>query len=108
MKTSEKILKYLREKQQASVSELVDFLQLSRMAVSKQLSNLLSSGEVAKIGKSPVVFYSINKEEKTEKKSAIFSKDIEKIIEENFLFITPSGQRKQGVEGFIYWCERTH
>ena len=108
MKTSEKILKYLREKQQASVNELVDFLQLSRMAVSKQLSNLLSSGEVTKIGKSPVVFYSINKEEKTEKKSAIFFKDIEKIIEENFLFITPSGQRKQGVEGFIYWCERTH
>lgn len=108
MKTSEKIKKYLGEKQQASVNELVDYLQISRMAVSKQLSNLLAEGKVAKIGKSPVVFYILKKE--IIKKEIIAGIDNETlgVIEENFLFISPSGDRKQGVDGFEYWCERTN
>jgi len=106
MKTSEKIVQYLKEKKQASVNELVDYLQISRMAVSKQLSNLLAENLLTKIGKPPVVFYLL-KEEKIAKVEVLFDEKINKKLEENFLFITPDGQRKQGVEGFEYWCEKT-
>jgi len=109
MKTSEKIRKYLEKKQQVSVNELVDYLQISRMAVSKQISNLLAQGEIVKIGKSPVVFYML-KNQITEKEIKIetIKDNVVKTIEENFLFISPSGERKQGVDGFRYWCERTN
>jgi predicted ArsR family transcriptional regulator len=59
MKTSEKILEYIQLKKQASVHDLVDFIELSRMAVSKQLANLLAEGKLSKIGKPPKVFYEI-------------------------------------------------
>ena len=32
--------------------------------------------------------------------------DIIKKIEENYLIITPAGEFKEGVKGFIYWCEK--
>lgn len=106
MKTSEKIIKYIQSKKQASVHELVDFLGLSRMAVSKQLMNLVAEGRLAKIGRPPKVFYEL-KEEK--KEAAVFkiTESVKKIIAENFLIITPAGERLEGVEGFVFWCQKT-
>lgn len=106
MKTSEKILKYVELKKQATVHELADFLDLSRMAVSNQVNNLVAEGILAKIGKPPKVFYLIAEKKKDK---AVFEIDgrIRKIIESNFLVITPSGQRMEGLEGFAYWCEKT-
>ncbi len=107
MKTSEKIKKYLGENQQASVNELVDFLHISRVAVSKQLSNLLAQDEITKIGKPPVVFYLLKEQEISKGGPFEIEKDVKKIIEENFLFIAPNGQRREGLDGFQYWCLRT-
>ncbi len=107
MKTSEKIVIYLRDNQQASISELVDYLQLSRMAVSKQLSNLLTQGDVIKIGKPPRVFYLLKEKVIIKKNSISIGDNIKKSIEENFLFITPTGERRQGMDGFEFWCDRT-
>ncbi len=107
MKTSEKIKKYLGENQQASVNELVDFLRISRVAVSKQLSNLLAQDEIAKIGKPPVVFYLLKEQEISQGDTFEIDKNVKKIIEENFLFITPNGQRREGLDGFQHWCVRT-
>lgn len=106
MKTSEKIIKYIKENKQATVHELVEFLGISRMAVSKQVSNLLADGNLIKIGRSPKVFYLIA--EKAEEKIFLeIDKNTKKIIEENFLVITPAGDRKEGVDGFTYWCQKT-
>jgi len=105
-KTSEKIIEYVREHKQATANELVGFLAISERAVFKQLANLLAEGILSKIGKSPKVFYLI-----TEKKGKVddfrIADDIKKIIEENFLLITPSGERKEGLSGFVYWCQKT-
>lgn len=104
MKTSDKILEYLAKNNQATVNELVDYLKLSRMAVSKQLKKLINEGEVYKVGKPPKVFYflkeidKIDSKEKLDKKTADF-------IEANYLFITSSGERKQGLDGFRHWCQ---
>ena len=107
-KTSEKIVDYIEEKGRSSASELADFLMISPRAVFRQLANLVSEEKITKIGKPPKVFYSIIKKEKRlEKDEIAFSASATKIIEENFLVITPSGERKEGVEGFIYWCQRT-
>lgn len=106
MKTSDKIIKYIKSKKQVTANELTDFLQISERAVFKQLANLVIGGVLMKIGKSPKVFYQISEEKK---EMAVFdiSQSARKIIDENFLVITPSGERLGGMEGFVYWCQKT-
>lgn len=105
METSQKILKYLKENNQATASELIDFLGFSRVAVSKQLKNLLLKDEVYKLGTPPRVFYFIKNKE-VQKEIEEIEKEARKIIEDNYLIITSAGERKEGIEGFIYWCEK--
>lgn len=104
--TAERIIEYIGEKKQASANELVDFLEISERAVFKQLANLLFENKLSRIGRPPVVFYLL-KEEVIEKETVVVDEKVRKILEENFLFITPDGQRKQGLEGFEFWCEKT-
>ncbi len=107
--TSQKIINYLKKNKQASGAELADFLDIGDRAVRKQLKNLLDKGIVYKIGKPPKVFYLI-KEGITHKTDNLifFNENKRKIIEENYLIITPSGERKEGVEGFVYWCNKNN
>ncbi|MCX6763194.1 MAG: HTH domain-containing protein [Candidatus Moranbacteria bacterium] len=103
MKTSEKIIAYLKLKKQVSINELVDYLEISRMGVSKQLSNLIAENKLVKIGRPPKVFYMI-KEEKMPAGEIVLDKKTKNIIDKNYLIITPSGERKEGIAGFAYWC----
>ncbi len=102
--TSQKIINYLRKNKQVSGVELADFLNISDRATRKQLKNLLDKEIIYKIGKPPRVFYLIK--EKKEEKSIIIDTKKKKFIDENYLLVTPSGQRKKGLEGFIYWSEK--
>lgn len=108
MKTSDKIIAYLKLKKQVSVGELVDYLEISRMGASKQLANLVSEGKIEKIGRPPVVFYMIKEEDLTSKQEIILDKQTEDLVNENYLFITPSGERKEGLSGFSYWCQENN
>ncbi|KKP58369.1 MAG: hypothetical protein UR51_C0006G0005 [Candidatus Moranbacteria bacterium GW2011_GWF1_34_10] len=108
MKTSEKILNYIKDRKQVTARELVDFLIISERAVFKQLSNLLVEGKITKIGKSPKVFYSLAQEKKDENEKFILDKKTQKIIAENYLIVTVGGERKEGLDGFIYWCDKNN
>lgn len=103
----EKIIEYIRKNKQATGQELADFFDVTSRAIRKHLLKLINEEKVYKVGKPPKVFYLIKKEEKEEKKYSI-DKKVQKIINENYLFITPAGQRKEGIEGFINWCEKTN
>lgn len=107
IKTSDKIIEYIRSKKQATANELVGFLQISERAVFKQLANLLSEGALTKIGRPPRVFYQIREQKEKTASLAGISIHIQKVINENFLIITPAGERLEGMEGFVYWCQRT-
>lgn len=105
IKTSDKIIKYIKENGQASGHDLSNHLGLTTRAVRKQLNNLLLDNRVYKIGKPPRVFYLIkNYQERTEVE--VVSENIKTVIENNFLFITPSGEREGGFRGFVYWCQK--
>ena len=107
--TRKKIIDYLKSNKQARGSDLADFLEISDRAVRKQLKNLLDEGVVYKIGKPPKVFYLIKEEINNVTDDIIsFDKNKKKIIEENYLIITPNGERKEGVEGFVYWCNKNN
>jgi predicted ArsR family transcriptional regulator len=71
MKTSEKIIEFIKEKKQATAKELSDFLLISPRAVFKQLGNLFNEGKISKIGKPPKVFYIL--QNKTDKPADNFA-----------------------------------
>ncbi len=105
-------MKYITKNGQATGSELVDYLGITDRAVRKQLKTLLSDGRLRKVGKPPKVYYLIAKENvlvnQVSKADILVDEKTKKIIEGNFLYITPMGTEQKGFEGFVYWCnERT-
>jgi len=107
MKTSEKIIKFLKGKKQASGNELADYLEMTDRAVRKQLKKLLEQNKIAKIGKPPKVFYSLSEGNTKNRVRITVNEKIKQVIGERFLTITPLGERIEGWEGFLYWCDRT-
>ena len=105
-KTEEKIIKYVRAKIHVSGKELFDHLEISDRAIRKQLKKLFERGILSKTGTPPKVFYSLSKKIDEKESKFSFQANVEKKINENFLVITPSGEEKQGVEGFNYWCTK--
>lgn len=107
MFTSDKILDYISNNRQASGKQLSDFLnEITPRAVRKQLKNLLNKGILRKIGKPPKVYYLL-KTDNVKVNYEALDKKIKKIIDERYLFISPSGDSRPGWEGFLVWCERT-
>jgi len=105
--TSQRIIEYIREKEQATARDLVDLLSISERAVFKQLANLIAEEKLTKIGKPPKVFYLLKEKETRKFNVDKFSPPARKTIEENFMIITPAGERKVGIEGFSFWCQHT-
>lgn len=100
-----KIIEYIKKYGRVSANQLSNDFDLSRQMIHRHLIDLMHKGVLDKIGTPPKVFYFIKKEESVEDKVNI-EKRIRKIIEEEYLIITPSGNRKSGVDGFIYWCNK--
>jgi hypoxanthine-guanine phosphoribosyltransferase len=105
-KTSEKIIDYIKNKGQASGNELADFLGITTRAVRKQLANLLQEKVIYKQGTPPKVYYFVGIPNKEILQDIVLDKKTREIINKNFLMISPSGERKEGVSGFIEWCKK--
>ena len=105
--TSKKILKYIKEREHVTANELVDYLDISRQALFKHhLSKMIEDKTLIKIGSSPKVFYSLGDAIENSQKEIELSDDVQKVINDNYLTITPSGEKKEGIDGFVYWCEK--
>lgn len=103
--TGDKILAYIKQKERATARELWLFLQISQTALFRQLKKLQDKGKITKIGRVPRVFYILAAAETPPPTSVIMPADeTQKIITENFLTITPTGEYIEGVDGFIRWC----
>ncbi len=106
MNTKEKIFSYIKKEQRVTANKIVDQFALSRWAIYKHLNNLLKDDKITKVGKPPKVFYLIKGIKKD--RDFTINKKNKKIIEENYLIITPNGERKNGLEGFVYWCDKNN
>src|SRR3990167_8431642 len=82
-KTSEKILKYIKNKGQATGNELARYLAITPRAVRKQLNSLLRDDKLYKIGKPPKVFYLITSNRK-QTDTVHIEPTLKKLIDENF------------------------
>lgn len=108
---SSKIIKYIKDKNHVSANELVDYLGISRQALFKHhLTRLVNDRVLIKSGRPPKVYYSIAPLE--EPGALVESHDIDNeikgLINQNFLIITPAGERIEGLAGFVYWCQKNN
>ncbi len=104
--TSARIIEYITSKGQVEGKELFEHFELSDRAIRKQLKKLFEAGILLKAGKPPKVFYYVKEKINEQENNLIIEKENEKIINERFLIITPSGEEKEGIEGFKYWCKK--
>lgn len=98
-----KIIEYVQKHEKARVHELVPELNLSHAAIHRQVKKLVSEGILQKVGTPPLVFYALQKRPSV-KIDISFSPQEEKIITDNFLYITPDGKLLYGMEGFLDWA----
>ncbi len=109
MSTSQKIIEYIEEHGQVTGAELADYLDITDRAVRKQLKTLLDNDKVTKTGKPPKVYYTVRPKaipiQKTENQLKSIDKNIQNIIIDNFLYVTPRGVMLEGLDGFFVWCQ---
>ncbi|MDE1975523.1 MAG: hypothetical protein KGI49_03385 [Patescibacteria group bacterium] len=107
MKTGKKkeVFDFIASVGHTSVDAIANTFGLSRQMIHRYLSDLVREGALRKIGKPPKVFYLINDAQKTAESVGI-SPEIKKTINDSYFIITPSGERKEGLNGFEYWCRR--
>jgi len=105
-KTHHKIINYIKKRGQATGNELANSLDISDRAVRKQLSKMIESNILIKIGKPPKVFYMLK--DNQVKQEINLDKKIADLINENYLIITPMGKKLEGVEGFVFWCQKNN
>src|SRR5690348_11314526 len=96
--TRDKILEYVRNNRQVRPHDLVRFLHISEVAVHRQLRNLIDKGQLQKLGKPPFVYYILSS--KTTQPQISISPELEKKIDETYLYITPRGELSYGMVGF--------
>lgn len=97
------VLDIIKEHNQIRSSEIVKILNISLKTVYKHLAKLLDEDLIVKVGSTPTVYYSIKKE--NENNRFVFDKN-DIIINENYLYVSPSGEVNRGVAGFQEWCQK--
>ncbi len=104
--TRGKILEYIKLHNQVSVHELTGVLGITRASVHRQLNKLIDESKLEKVGKPPKVYYSLAS--KKISKPVLFDKANVNLINDRYLYISPTGEERQGWEGFLAWCEKTN
>jgi hypothetical protein len=105
--TDKKILAYIKEKTESTAKELTDYLGISARAVFKQLNKLIENGQLIKFGTPPVVFYALAPETIAKQKFDLKT-EVSSAINANFLTLSSQGYLLEGLNGFVYWCEKNN
>lgn len=105
-KGKERILAYIRTNGRVRPVDLARHLILSRMAIHRNLKELVEKGKLVKYGVAPRVYYSIPHPTLTEAKTDLA--DWERLIIENdYLYVTATGEALEGWVGFERWAKES-
>ncbi len=105
--TREKIIAYIKDQGKTRIYDMVHYLEISAVAVHKQIRRLLEEKKIEKIGKPPMVFYQIRGEKPSTTEDKKIPSYVEKAITDNYLYISPIGEQLYGLVGFKQWCINT-
>lgn len=104
-KTKQEIIDYIDRLKRATVIELMRELGISRQAAQKHMRDLIDKGFLTKYGSVPHVYYVLTPT-RSKRTSVVIDKNTSSIIDKHFLFISATGERQEGIPGFIAWCTK--
>ncbi len=107
MSTKQKIKNYIYQQGKAQPKTLSRVFKLHPTMIHRHLKSLLEKQAIEKIGSAPLVFYTPAKT-KTIKTPPIKNPQTAKIIQNNFIYLTPQGKIKSGTEAFTLWLKSTN
>jgi DNA-binding Lrp family transcriptional regulator len=100
---AKKVLETIKQYGPIRSAEIVKMLNTSTKTAYKHLAKLLDEDLIKKIGTAPMVFYAV----KTEPEENLISPDKDnRIINDNYIYVSPSGEVIRGAEGFQEWCRK--
>lgn len=83
--------------------EIAKMLNISIKNVYKHLRNLQEECLIKKTGETPVVFYTIS--ENYGDNLSVSDKN-DRLIEQNYIYVSPNGEMILGIKGFSAWCQK--
>ncbi len=103
---TQKILNFIQARGQTRVEDLWREFKISKVLIHRYLKKLLHQGQVARVGKPPLVFYIyMNGDLVNPPQELEISKKIKDIIENDYLYVSPLGEIIPGVNGFMRWIK---
>jgi hypothetical protein len=103
--TKDRILLLLSQAGELTVKHISDRLEVSRQMVHRSLAELQEQKRVEKLGKPPKTYYRILHSNKV-KVDATISEIQQQFLNENFMVVTETGKRLEGLEAMSFWCQR--
>ncbi|MBT4762762.1 MAG: winged helix-turn-helix transcriptional regulator [Bdellovibrionaceae bacterium] len=87
--------------------DIAKSLDISLQMVHRHLKKLLQQNKIKRLGSPPKVYYQYLKPIVLPDTTKLEPKVIT-YIEENYLILTPSGERLFGIKGFLWWSKKTN
>lgn len=106
MTVKESILKLFAQSKDLTVKEIANKLQASKQMIHIALKQLVDDGKVTKLGRTPKTIYRIRSQAEIRLPLPKISEKTQKFLNRNFLVVTETGELKEGLEGFGFWCQR--
>ncbi|PIP27854.1 MAG: hypothetical protein COX29_04155 [Candidatus Moranbacteria bacterium CG23_combo_of_CG06-09_8_20_14_all_35_22] len=103
-KEAKKVLGIIRQYGPIRSTELIKMLGLSSKNSHKHLAKLLDERLVKKTGSVPRVFYVVDNELENINFDSLDKDD--QLIEQNYIYVSPSGEISRGISGFQIWCRK--
>lgn len=102
-KEATEVLESIRRYGPIRSAQLIGILNISMKTLYKHLSVLLDNQLIKKIGTTPKVFYIISDAQEIEQEIA---REDDYAIEQNYIYVSPSGEIVRGVNGLKTWCQK--
>ena len=102
-KESKQLLDTIKRYGPMRATDMIKILDVSTKTIYKHLSRLLDEQRIKKTGAIPKVFYSINTENED---SLVIIEKGDQLIEQNYIYVSPSGEILRGISGFYAWCRK--
>lgn len=104
--TKSQIIEIISKNGYIQVKELVQMLGITQAAVHRALNKLIHDQVLIKKGRPPKVFYFL-KEPLPQKTTVKLSEEQHRILQEHYVYISPSGKIETGLDGFLSWMHNT-
>jgi DNA-binding Lrp family transcriptional regulator len=101
---AKKALEIIRQYGPIRSTELIKMLGISSKNSHKHLAKLMDERLIKKTGSVPRVFYVINNELENMSFNSLDKND--QLIEQNYIYVSPSGEVIRGISGFQVWCQK--